>query len=468
MLKFVKIFKLFFSLSLNFCIKNRIYFPLMLLILLNIKEKKSNGESRRVFSKSSNRITILALDSNRYRGDLEVLAKNEKFRVLYMTQIAPGWLLKSFYNDNNIKIYLNSEKGSDEEICHINALNFMTDFLRYFYSYVSVNCVTTVNYRYIEDYNWAKASNVIGIPFIMLYRECLLVVDRMYDEVYLRTRDRFGKFHGEHIIVHNQITKKLFSSSGYCKAKDISICGALRMDEFLRVVNNNSFEKRKKHKNKKFTLFYFPHNMSVFGSDGAFISEEKYKYHSKTWKYRDDLFTDLHNSIIELAKSNPDIEFVIKPKLEMTVNISWNFYKTIVEKSNIDVTKLSNYKVLPEANTHKLIMESDVICAFQSSTALESAIAGKRVIFPLFYKFKNTPYLNNFSWGKHIHLFDVADNKENFKNLFYEIMDHPDVDSHIMDERINLFEMYFDSYDSVALDKYSNVIESVVSTKMES
>ena len=42
-------------------------------------------------------------------------------------------------------------------------------------------------------------------------------------------------------------------------------------------------------------------------------------------------------------------------------------------------------------------------------------------------------------------------------------MDNPYVDSNTMDERIELFETYFDSYDGVALDKYSNVIESIVS-----
>ena len=151
--------------------------------------------------------------------------------------------------------------------------------------------------------------------------------------------------------------------------------------------------------------------MRIFGSDGAHIPKEKYKYHVKEWEDRDDLFTDLHNAILELAKSNPDIEFVIKPKLEMMSKRSWNFYEDIVEKSNIDVTRLSNYKVLPEANTHKLIFESDVICALQSSTALESAIAKKRVIFPLFYQFHNSPYLNNFLWGKHIDLFDIANNE---------------------------------------------------------
>jgi hypothetical protein len=437
----------------------------MLLVLLNIKEKRSNGKSRRIFSKSSNKITILALDSNRYRDDLEVLAKNKKFRVLYMTQRAPGWLLKSFYNDNELKKYINSEKGSDEENNHSHALNFMIDFLRYFYSYVSVDCVTTVNYRYIEDYNWAKASNIIGVSFIMLYRECLLAVERIYDKVYLRTRDRFGKFHGEHIIVHNQISKELFSSSGYCSAKDISVCGALRMDNLLKILKKDLSDKGLKRGKKTFTLFYFPHNISMFGRHGEDVCKEKYKYHAKVWKRRDDLFTDLHNSIIELAKSNPDIDFVIKPKKEMMNNRTWEFYENIVKNSNIDVGKLSNYKVLPDVNVHQLIMESDIICALQSSTVLESALAKKRVIFPLFYQFIDTPYLNNFSWNKHIHLFDVAKNKSHFKRLFYEVLDQPHVDRHVISERIDLFETYFDSYDGVAFDKYSKVIESVVDNK---
>ena len=71
--------------------------------------------------------------------------------------------------------------------------------------------------------------------------------------------------------------------------------------------------------------------------------------------------------------------------------------------------------------------------------------------------------MNNFLWGKHIDLFDIANNKEHFKKLFYEIMDNSFVDSHTMDERIELFETYFDSYHGAALDKYSNVIESIVS-----
>ena len=447
---------------LSYCIKYKIYFILLLIVLFNIRERKNNGQDRIIFSKAKDKITILALDSKRYRGDLDVLAKNNKFRVLHMTQRAPGWLIKSFYKDNDLKKYINSKKGSIESINHNNALKFMIDFLRYFYSYISIDCVTTVNYRYIEDYNWSKASNIIGVPFTMMFRECLLSADRIYDEVYLRTRDRFGSFHGEHIIVHNQVAKRLFVNSGYCCEKRVSVGGALRMDEFLRTIRGDTQRNTKHNKRIKFTLFYFPHNVSVFGFNGSNVPSEKYEYHTREWKYRDKLFIDLHKTIIELAHANPNIDFVIKPKLDMMRNKSWDFYEDVVKKSSINVSNLNNYKVLPIENVHKLIMESDIICAFQSSTALESAIAKKRVIFPLFYQFLDTPYLDSFSWGKYIDVFDVASSASHFKELFYDIINNPCVDSNIMKERVKLFEKYFDSYDGVALEKYSNIIERVV------
>ena len=292
-----------------------------------------------------------------------------------------------------------------------------------------------------------------------MYRECLMAVERSYDKIFLRTRDRFGKFHGSHIIVHNQIAKKLFVTSGYCNEKNISVCGALRMDKLLEGIKKYSPINKK---NKTFTLFYFSHNVSIFGRDGEMVFKEKYQYHSKEWRHRDDLFTDLHNAIIELAQSNPDINFIIKPKLEMVNHKTWKFYENIVEKSSIDVSRLSNYKVLPEAEVHKLIMDSDVICSFHSSTALESAITRKRVIFPLFYQFMDSPYFNNFPWKDHVHLFDVANNKSHFKSLFYDALNKPHINEHITNKRKTLFDTYFESNNGTAFQKYSKVIEGVV------
>ena len=444
---------------LSYCIKYKLYFLLLLVVLLNIRERRVDGKDRILFSRPKNKITILALDSKRYRGDLDALAKNKRFRVLHMTQRAPGWLIKTFYKDNELKKYINAKKGSTESIQHNDALKFTVDFLRYFYSHISVNCVTTVNYKYIEDYNWSKASNIIGVPYIIMYRECLMAVERSYDKIFLRTRDRFGKFHGSHIIVHNQIAKKLFVTSGYCNEKNISVCGALRMDKLLEGIKKYSPINKK---NKTFTLFYFSHNVSIFGRDGEMVFKEKYQYHSKEWRHRDDLFTDLHNAIIELAQSNPDINFIIKPKLEMVNHKTWKFYENIVEKSSIDVSRLSNYKVLPEAEVHKLIMDSDVICSFHSSTALESAITRKRVIFPLFYQFMDSPYFNNFPWKDHVHLFDVANNKSHFKSLFYDALNKPHINEHITNKRKTLFDTYFESNNGTAFQKYSKVIEGVV------
>jgi len=98
----------------------------------------------------------------------------------------------------------------------------------------------------------------------------------------------------------------------------------------------------------------------------------------------------------------------------------------------------------------------------QSSTVIESAIAGKRIILPLFHDFLNTTHLNNFYWKDNLELFDVATNKNEFKKLFKDIIDNPDITENVKNKRIRLFEKWFDSTKGDSLDKYYKIISSVV------
>ena len=453
-----------FSVVLSFCIQNRIYLPLVLLMLMNIKEKKANGMDRRVFSRPSNRITILALDSNRYRGDLEALATNKRFRILHMTQNAPGWLLKPFYKELNIARYIKAKKNSPDAIDHKNAFEFMQKFLNIFYKYVSVDCVTTVNFRYAEDHNWSKASDKIGVPFIMLYRECLFATESIYNGVYNRIKGQYGRFHGSHIIVHNDVTKELFIKSGYCKKENISVCGALRMDFFMKSIQSNINLNRNIKFKKRFILFYFRNSMGMYKSKASNIPNAKYKDQDSQsiWEHKNQLFTDLHEAIIELAEENRDIQFIIKPKDIMMQHRTWEKYKEVVSSSKINVHNLKNYSVEPEANVHEMILDSDIICGLQSSTILESAIADKRVILPLFYNFLKTDYVNNLFWKNDLDLFDVATSKEYFKQIFYKCLDEPNVSEEIMNKRKDLFELNFDSTQGNSLERYSSAIEKVI------
>tara|TARA_B100000315_G_scaffold248792_1_gene279080 strand:+ start:618 stop:893 length:276 start_codon:yes stop_codon:yes gene_type:complete len=86
----------------------------------------------------------------------------------------------------------------------------------------------------------------------------------------------------------------------------------------------------------------------------------------------------MHVSIIRLAQRLPNVDFVIKPKrVHMTKDISWDGYLKVVNETGIDLNKLKNYIIELGANVHDLILNSDVVIALQSSTVLESAVAGK-------------------------------------------------------------------------------------------
>ena len=443
-------------------VKYKLNLILSIVIIFNIRERRRDSLDYRFFSRPRKRVTILALDSKRYRGDLDVLSRHDGFRVLHLSQSAPGWLVKLFLKEGNLEYYLGSNASPEACDDMRNALNFMRGFLGKLYSILSVDCVTTVNYRYIEDYCWAKTSNDMGVKYIMLYRECMFAVDRIYDMSLDRTK-RYGQFHGAHIIVHNSKCKQMLLDANYCKSSQVTVAGALRMDGLINKINKSSTSTD--NKRKKFVLFYFPHNMSLFGGGGKIrISDPmcgKYPYHYSVWEDRIKLFTKLHSIILELAIQNPDIDFVIKPKMKWVGHISWDIYKEICNSHGVN-GGLPNYVVDPNADVHNLILSSDIICALQSSAVLESMFAGKRVIFPLFFDYMNSDHYNDFAYKDNIELFDIAENSTKFKSLFYQILENPYVADEIMDKRYKLFKTHFNQVTTTALDRYVETIYDIV------
>jgi len=413
--------------------------------------------------RSKSKITIFALDSERYRGDLEALASKSDFKILFIKSRWQGFLINTLYNGKKVDAMVHSNlvhKKIDPNIMAVQ--EFMCQFLDRLYQSLSVNCVTTVNYRYFYDSDWTFASESIGVPHIILYRECLLQKGtRIYSEVVER-HAKF-KFHSSHIIVHNKTCKDSFVESGYCKREDVSVIGALRMDKYLKTINSN---KTSNNKRKKFTLFYFPYNMSLFGKNGTVSDDYKYKYAFNIWKERKLFFKDIHLAILELAVEYPEFDFVIKPKDIMMTNSSWLYYEQILKdfgyKNNIN-----NYSVEPNANVHKLIFNSDVICALQSSTVIESAIAGKPIILPVFKNYRKTENYKDFSWKNYLDLFNVADNKDHLKELILQLMNNPTVDGDVIYERKKVFKDFFNDLDGESLKGYANKITAVVESRRQ-
>ena len=451
----------------KYLIRNEIFTILFLLVRINLKERKIDGSDSIFHSSSNGKKTILALDSLRYREDLDALSKH--FRVLHLTQKAPGWLIKEFYNEFDIAKFINASNISAKKRQYIAASNFMTRFLKKFYSIISVDCVTTVNFRYTEDHHWVKSSVEVGIPHIMLYREGLLTYYRAEYNLFYRLK-RFGKFLGSHIIVHNEKSKNIFLKSEFVSKNDISVAGALRMDKLVTRVNNVSKHNKIK-KNKQVTLFYFHPNMPLFGVNAKGVVPKGYlsrkpekdlSYAFEAWGGRYDLFYDVHETIIKLAYKYKDIDFIVKPKDIMVNSSQWKYYDMAVEKSEVDVSSLENYSIEPYSDVHDLIFSSDVVCAMNSSTALESAFIGKPVIMPVFKEYRDCKNFEDFHWKDDLSLFDVADDKYDFERLILQRLNDGSISKRTIEARKELFYKYFDQPKEGALHKYVTTINSVI------
>jgi len=147
---------------------------------------------------------------------------------------------------------------------------------------------------------------------------------------------------------------------------------------------------------------------------------------------------------------------------------AWKFYESVLNEIDFDINKSNNYSVCPNANVHNLIKSSNVICALQSTTVIESAISGKPIILPVFESYRATENFQDFGWKKHMELFDIANNKQHFKDLIIDLMDISCVSDSVLNKRKKVFKSFFNDLDGVSLDGYVNTITSIVESKNNS
>ncbi len=190
--------------------------------------------------------------------------------------------------------------------------------------------------------------------------------------------------------------------------------------------------------------------------------EKDLSYAFEAWSGRYDLFYDVHETIIKLAYKYKDIDFIVKPKDVMVNSSQWKYYDMAVEKSEVDVSSLENYSIEPYSNVHDLIFSSDVVCAMNSSTALESAFIGKPVILPVFKEYRDSKNFEDFHWKDDLSLFDVADDKYDFERLILQRLNDSSISKRTIEARKELFYKYFDQPKEGALHKYVTTINSVI------
>jgi len=205
-------------------------------------------------------------------------------------------------------------------------------------------------------------------------------------------------------------------------------------------------------------------NISLFGKKNKNSDENyKYSYVYDFWKGKEDYFFNIYDIAIKFAIKNPDVNLIFKAK-EYKYDKNNTLEKLLIKyRKNY---KLKNIKITTKGNVQNLIIKSRLVTGgLQSSTLLESLIANKPVLLPIFKSFKSTPLYQDMFYKNELHLFNIASSPNEFEdklnNLFYNRAKY-DVTINNYNEKKMLFEKYFSSSEPTIHKQYENLFKKII------
>jgi hypothetical protein len=412
------------------------------LCALKIRERSAEGKSTTPSKAESSVVTVLALTPYRFRGDLESLAAIPGFRVLEMPHLWQLWMYFNFYpRGTKNDVVFHPEPGSLSERRQLEYRAFLREFLTEIYRQFGVSCVIGADVRYREDIDIGVVSIELGVPYIVLHRECMMVTKTIYDLV----REKLSlwrRFLGSGVIVHNEISRQNFVDSKFVSSDKIEVLGSARMDGFLRRI---ACEGQRAPRRPLVVLFTFIHEQ---------------------FELPRSVFDQAHVAVARIAQRHPDVDVVVKPKREVINKTAWSrYYAEALADAGIDPATLPNLRIMVDANAHDLIIAASSVIAINSTTVLEAGVAGVPVVVPCFREIQGEAYRESVHFRDDLDAFDVPDDSHEMIAMIENHLKGTEVSETSMRRRRMLFERYVSPMSGEAAERYrATVLKHVEAT----
>jgi hypothetical protein len=303
-----------------------------------------------------------------------------------------------------------------------------------------IGAVITAAAHYHTDWDIGTVAEEAGARFVVLHREnSFVAAPAMKREVFERMH-RSHPFTGRMIVMHNELARQSFIESGYVGSERVVSVGCLRMDEWVRWCD------QKAPIGPDALLFSFSYTSGLIGrknyaTDGPLGFVE--------------LFRQTHIAFAELAKVNPERKFVVKTKYGQSDRIA---ILKVLAQAGIDPGAMSNYRITVSDDPHALIRQAAVVIAFQSTTMLESALAARPVVVPLFGEAARTDHQPYLRFRDAFHLFLVADSADKMKSLVQHRLDQPRLAEEDLSEKRAVFEKYVSKLSADTVSRYVEIL----------
>lgn len=333
----------------------QVHFDLLTAFLLALLTKKLN------VIRKEKKYRILCMAKSVFNDDVNALAKqSSQMEYLLFPRLLLLDIYKQYfeYNDNIfLKYHLDGELNTKRKELQSRFFNL----IRYLKAFLGFDVILTGNFVYLSQQEFAAATILSKIPFVVLYKEGMAPVESF--EPFIKTYHN-KVFVGSRILFYNEnIRNALVNASIPGLTQDISaVVGIPRLD----LLSADKISRTEKY----ITLFSFYQKdkiSALFSKDVDVVELEK----------RSDQF---HLNVIEFAKLNPDYKIIIKTKAGQTyvdyINNLLADYKVSADLPNLIITN--------SENAHSLIRKSSLILGYMSTTLLEALYLGKRIASPYF------------------------------------------------------------------------------------
>ena len=414
----------------------------------------SDGElkklDKKIFEKKD--LILFVLQWDLFRGDLESLASAEDVRVLIIPTRWQKIIHESFYSYSvDIIDYYHSSNDSEIHRCQTKLKYFMQPFFHLLKKEFKVKVVIAPNMRYVISLDWGRVAQSIGISSVVLFREGLVNYPRSYDGTLLRQK-KFGAFFGDHLIVINNEIKNVFIDSGFASQEQISVVGAPRMDNLVKIASKVRREKQlKTTKDCKYTQV-----LVLFFSPGKF--QKGFVDQDGLWRppgVPEKLFYEVFEVLFAFAKSHPMNTILIKPKND-ALSIK-DLYRTFPNLDEI-LKGHPNIKINANADLHKELERSSVTVGLNSTAVLEAGLFGRRLILPFFNEFRSSEWSARFGFKNNLNAFDIPKDKEDLQKMLKDCLTSSIASPRQIEERLALFDKWVSRCDASATDNCIKVL----------
>jgi len=306
--------------------------------------------------------------------------------------------------------------------------------------------------HYPWNHDFGAIASKIGIPYVILMKECLITNQRHYDRIV----NRYSKMEQDaigHAVVYNRSAESAFLASGLVTKDRISVLGCIRMDRYLRKIRSGYVEScLKKKSRKQVVVFAFFHGVGLYGWVPAMPPTGGPGF------FR--LFSGLHEAIGTLALKRSDVDFVVKVK--------WpgpyprDQILECFERVGASIESMPNLSVTAEMDAQTLIFSSHVVVSFGSTTMLEAAIARKPVIVPHFAEAIDEDYSGYIQLKDTYSVYDVARSAEHLVELIEYRLEHDRISGDTYRHRERYFEEYVSTLEGDATDRYASKLRAIM------